>query len=80
MTEYQFKKLLNMKARIIQKVEEKEMKVFEGAELLEMTRQGFLKLRKQYRRYGEKALIGLKRGLKRGTVHGIEHRKNWRKR
>ena len=64
MTEYQFKKLLNMKARIIQKVEEKEMKVFEGAELLEMTRQGFLKLRKQYRRYGEKALIGLKRGPK----------------
>ena len=61
MTEYQLKNLLNMKERIIKKVEGKEIKVQDGADLLGMTRQGFLKLRRQYRRYGEKAVSGLKR-------------------
>ena len=64
MTEYQLKNLLNMKERIIKKVEGKEIKVQDGADLLGMTRQGFLKLRRQYRRYGEKAVSGLKRGPK----------------
>ena len=62
MTEYQIINLLSMKERIIQKVEKRKLPVKEGAELLGMSRQGLLKLRKQYRRYGEKAILGLKRG------------------
>ena len=65
MTEYQIALLISMKERIIQKVEKERLPVADGAELLGMSRQGLLKLRKQYRRYGEKALSGLKRGPKR---------------
>lgn len=54
-----------MKERIIQKVEKKELDAKAGAELLDMSRQGLLKLRKQYRRYGGKAITGLKRGPKK---------------
>jgi hypothetical protein len=64
MTEYQLNNLLKMKERIISKVEGKQMKVQEGATLLGVTRQGFLKLRKCYREHGERALLGLKRGPK----------------
>ncbi len=48
MTAYQFHNLLAMKERIIRKVEREELPVKEGAELLGMSRQGLLKLRKQY--------------------------------
>ena len=64
MTEYQLTKLIQMKEKIIVKVESRKMKVREGAELLGMSRQGFLKLRKQYRKHNQKALLGLKRGPK----------------
>jgi len=64
MTEYQLNNLLKMKERIIEKVERKKLKVQDGASLLGISRQGFLKLRKQYRAHGEKALVGLKRGPK----------------
>lgn len=64
MTEYQLKQLLQMKEKIIQKVEKKHMKVKEGAEILGITRQGFLKLRKNYRKHGSKAVTGSKRGPK----------------
>jgi len=47
MTEYQLNNLLEMKERIIRKVERKQMKVQEGAALLGVTRQGFLKLSHQ---------------------------------
>lgn len=53
-----------MKARIIEKVEGKQLKVQDGADLLGLTRQGFLRLRKQYRAHGTSALTGLKCGPK----------------
>lgn len=65
MTEYQITLLISMKERIVQKVEKKELDAKAGAELLDMSRQGLLKLRKQYRRYGKKAITGLKRGPKK---------------
>ncbi len=65
MTAYQFHNLLAMKERIIRKVEREELPVKEGAELLGMSRQGLLKLRKQYRTHGGKAVTGQKRGPKR---------------
>lgn len=64
MTDYQLTQLLQMKERIIKKVEKKKLKVQECADLLGITRQGLLKLRKQYRKHGKKALVGLKRGPK----------------
>ena len=64
MTEYQLTQLLQMKERIIQKVERRHIAVQAAADLLGITRQGLLKLRKQYRKHGEKALLGLKRGPK----------------
>lgn len=64
MTEYQLNGLLKMKEKIIEKVESGKLKVREGADLLGITRQGFLKLRKQYLKHGVKALVGLKRGPK----------------
>lgn len=64
MTEYQLTQLVQMKERIVEKVEKKNIKVQEGADILGITRQGFLKLRKQYRKHGKKALVGLKRGPK----------------
>lgn len=65
MTDYRLTKLIQMQEKIIIKVEAGKMQVQEGAELLGVTRQGLLKLRKQYRRHGQKALFGLKRGPKR---------------
>lgn len=65
MTEYQIANLMAMKERIIKKVERGELPIKEGAEFLGISRQGLLKLRKSYRRYGEKAILGLKRGPKR---------------
>lgn len=53
-----------MKERIIEKVERKQLKTQDGADLLGITRQGLLKLRKQYLKHGIKALTGLKRGPK----------------
>lgn len=64
MTEYQIVNFLAMKEKIIQKVENGKLPVKEGSELLGITRQGLLKLRKQYRKYGIRALVGLKRGPK----------------
>lgn len=64
MTEYQLNSLLKMKEKIIEKVESGKLKAQDGADLLGITRQGFLKLRKQYRKHGVKALSGLKRGPK----------------
>ena len=64
MTEYQINKLLKVKENIIKKVERKEIKVKTGADILGMTRQGLLKLRKKYHKCGAESLKGLKRGPK----------------
>lgn len=64
MTEYQINKFIEMKERIILQVENKEMKVQDGAKLIGISRQGFTKLRKKYRKHGEIAITGRKRGPK----------------
>ena len=62
MTEYSKQKLINTKKRVIEEVEEGKLSVKTGANLLGITRQGLWKLRKQYKEYGDKALVGKKRG------------------
>jgi transposase InsO family protein len=65
MTEYQLTCLLQMKERVVQRVEAKKIAVAEAAAMLGVSRQGLLKLRKQYRLHGAKAILGMKRGPKR---------------
>ena len=64
MTEYTIESLLDTRERIVNQIEEGKLMVKEGAGFLGMTRQGLWKLRKNYRQYGRKALVGLKRGPK----------------
>ncbi len=64
MTEYTTTALLKTKKEIIQSVEEGKLGVKTASSLLGMTRQGLLKLRRNYRLYGNRALVGRKRGPK----------------
>lgn len=64
MTKHQKTKLLAMKKRIIDKVKRGEIEANKGAELLGLSRVGFWKLRRAYEHYGERALLGRKRGPK----------------
>lgn len=62
--------LLKTKKEILDRVEQGKLAVKTASSLLGITRQGLWKLRKNYRRYGLKALVGRKRGPQPGiAVH-----------
>ena len=56
--------IIETRKRVIKQVKEGKLSVNSGASILGMTRQGFWKLRCNYDKYGEIALIGRKRGPK----------------
>lgn len=64
MTSYQEANLIAMKKRIIEQFKQKLLSQKEAISLLNMSSVGFWKLRKQYDKYGDSALLGLKRGPK----------------
>ena len=64
MTNYTRVSLLKTKKEILEQVGEGKLSVKGAARLLRITRQGLWKLRKNYNRYGNQALIGRKRGPK----------------
>ena len=64
MTNYTRVSLLKTKKKIIKEVEEGKLGVNTASNLLGITRQGLWKLRKNYREYGNQALLGRKRGPK----------------
>ena len=64
MTNYTRVSLLRTKKKIIREVEEGKLGVKTASYLLGITRQGLWKLRKNYREYGNQALLGRKRGPK----------------
>ena len=64
MTEYSKAALLKTKKEILKQVEEGKLGVKTASHLLGITRQGLWKLRKNFKQYGNRALIGRKRGPK----------------
>jgi len=64
MTDCSRKNLLRTKKEILTHVEAGKLSIKSAASLLGMTRQGLWKLRLNYQRYGNLALIGRKRGPK----------------
>ncbi len=67
MTSYQEANLIAMKKRIIDEFNRNVLTQKEAIKLLNMSSVGFWKLRKQYDKYGDSALLGLKRGPKPWT-------------
>lgn len=64
MTSYQEASLIAMKKRIIEEFKRKVLSQKEAIKLLNLSSVGFWKLRKQYDKYGDSALLGMKRGPK----------------
>lgn len=67
MTSYQQAKYLAMRRQVIQDFHNKLLSQKQAIRLLQMSSVGFWKLRKNYERYGDAALTGLKRGPKPWT-------------
>ena len=64
MTDNSIDNLVETRKRVIIQVNQKELSVDLGAQILGMSRQGLWKLKKQVAKYGWEALTGLKRGPK----------------
>jgi len=62
MTKYTRVALLKTKKEVLKQVEEGKLGIKTASKLLGITRQGLWKLRKNFQRYGNQALLGRKRG------------------